>query len=92
MDNSGDPTFWSHCADCEKFYWGINPLIHQIAKELVVNKGYIHYNHMDLPESREDWYKKYYERTQISGTCGIVQMVLNAKEKIEKTSQQTYNQ
>jgi hypothetical protein len=86
VDNSGDPTFWSGCESCQQFDYGVKPIIHAIAKELVKNRGYVHYSHMERwdlkPKDGDEGYKKYWFDSQIGGATSIVRDVFQAHKKL----------
>lgn len=84
VDNAGHPTFWAGCMPCQRFSWGVKPLIFQIAKEMVDDHHYIAYSYLGVKENhpQDEWPEWY--RSQYSGTCSTVQQVLNILERINK--------
>lgn len=81
VDNSGDATFWPGCLHCEVFNYGVSQHVYDIAKYLVDKENYVHYSHMDNPNSRKDeWYKQYWRCSQIDGATGIVRDVFRIHE------------
>lgn len=75
-DNSGNPTYWSGCISCQRFDNGVDENVFKIAKDMVDKHHYISYSYMGVKENypESEWAEWY--RSQYSGTCGTVQLVL----------------
>lgn len=82
VDNSHNPTYWPGCLACSRFDYGVDPVVYEIAKELVDNRNYIHYSHMDNPKNNDEAYKKYYRESQIGGATGLVRDILSIHSKL----------
>lgn len=82
VDNSGDPTFWAGCSECNVFDCGVPERIYDISEKLV-DSGHIEYSHMDTPFNKDDAYKKYWRETQIGGTCSLVRKVLQIAKSFD---------
>ena len=89
VDNSDHPTFWSGCESCSRFDWGVNPVVHAIAKEMVLNQNYVEYSHLGSDYGKTGDELLYWQHSQIGGACMTVQKVLNIYKKL---SQQHENQ
>jgi len=76
VDNSNRPTYWPGCMACQRFDYGVKPIVYEIAKKLVLERFYVHYSHMDSPYGKDQEYKKYWEESQIGGATSIVNDVL----------------
>ena len=76
VDNAGNPTYWSSCKPCGVFTTGVPVRIYNVAKLLVVEHSYVHYNHL-LPEAGDsEEMLNYKQNSQISGACSTVRQVL----------------
>ena len=91
VDNSNNPTFWQGCEPCCRFDYGVKKIVFEIAKELVTKENYVHYSHMDNPDSKgkDDHYKKYWQDTQIGGASHLVRDVLRLHKQFTNANQQT---
>lgn len=86
-DNSGDPTFWGGCNNCNVLCWGVKKEIYEIAKKMVEEMNYEPYSHLDSPYGESDKYKDYWTKTQISGAVTTVRNVLACEAQLkEKTN------
>lgn len=86
-DNSGSPTYWAGCMDCQCFSWGVEKIIHDVAKEMVINRNYVHYSHLGdrFSKSGEDLNR--WLISQITGASNHVYAVIKTYE-ILKSQQQ----
>lgn len=76
VDNANNPTFWCGCKMCCRFDNGVSSYKYYIAKELVENRGYRHYHHIEHKEDDSEETKAYKIGCQISGACDLVGDVL----------------
>jgi hypothetical protein len=84
IDNSGHPTFWAACLKCDKFDYGCDPHIFEIAKIMVTEHHHVTYPSMAKPEEiKEELYKEYWLSSQIRGTCGLVRTILNIHNQLK---------
>ena len=85
VDNSGAPTFWAGCEECQRFCWGVSRRLWEIAREMVVRHNLTPYEFEDNPreskrEKEIDWYARYYMESQISGSIDTVQRIIAIHE------------
>jgi hypothetical protein len=84
VDNSGDPTFWSHCPECEVFDWGTSKEIFEIAKHMVTEQHYVHYGPKIIPKDETESGRKDWLSRQIRGTVYMVRQVLATQAIIKQ--------
>jgi hypothetical protein len=82
IDNSGNPTFWSHCPVCQIYEWGTNPIVYEIAKDMVLNHYHTAYSHLGSNYGLQGEELIQWQRSQIKGTCSVVLQVLNIYKKL----------
>lgn len=83
VDNANNPTFWAGCEDCSRFDYGVKPIVFEIAKELVLNRNYVHYSHMGGKYGLEGEKLKYWIDTQIGGASSIVSQIIYLYKNVE---------
>lgn len=83
VDNSGNPTYWSGCRDCNRFDNGTSIRVYKIAKKLVEDRDYRYYSHIEYIETDTIEERLYKTQSQISGACYLVKDVLNMVEKYD---------
>jgi hypothetical protein len=76
VDNSGNPTFWSGCKKCCRFYNGVDPRVYEISKIMVDEYYFRPYSHIDYNNSDSDEIKESRRERQICGACNIVNQVI----------------
>jgi len=74
VDNAGSPTHWPGCEPCSHFDYGAKPEVFNIARKLVDDHGYRHYNDGSLDDDEET--KAYHRSCEIAHACGVVRNVL----------------
>jgi hypothetical protein len=77
VDNAGSPTYWPGCEECSCYDYGVEPIVFETAKDLVMNHYHVPYTHMERPADDEA-YAKYWQQSQIRGTSSLVLKVLNS--------------
>jgi len=85
VDNAGNPTHWSGCRHCNKFCWGINKEIFDIAREMVEKENYVAYSHIEDPRHKKDIKPEdveYYFERQTAGAVCVVMDVLRIQKKL----------
>lgn len=84
VDNASRPTYWPGCMSCERFDYGVTPIVYEVAKKMVTEHFYRHYSHMDSPNGKDESYQKYYTESQIGGTTSIVMTILKLHSELTK--------
>lgn len=84
VNNSDEPTFWSHCPECQCFDWGVRREVVDIAKHMVTQQNYVHYGRNIVPRDPSDAGEKYWLSSQIRGTVGIVSQVLQTQKQLQE--------
>lgn len=86
VDNSGDPTYWSGCHDCNHFENGTDQHVFNIASKMV-EQGYVEYPHMDrIDANSSDEEKRHFTTCQTRGTCRIVGRILMWDKELSNDS------
>ena len=83
VDNSGNPTYWAGCMECEKFCYGVSRETFNIAEIMVKELRYAHYNHLGIKKEGDEGYQDWL-RSQIAGACSILGTVNRAKEILKQ--------
>lgn len=85
-DNAGNPTWWSGCNPCQRFSWGVDPIVFKVAKEMVDNHNYKPYSHLGVKENhpKEFWPEWY--RSQYSGACSDICQILKIANNLSTIS------
>lgn len=83
VDNCDSPTFWSGCLVCSTFTWGTTTEVFKIAQQLVLKHHHIEYSHMGSDYGLEGDKLDYWNRSQISGTTGLVSRILKIQKELK---------
>lgn len=84
VDNSHNPTYWPGCMACQRFDYGVKPVVYEIAKKMVTDQHFVCYSHMDHPHGKDEQYQKYWLESQIGGTTSLVRDILNFHSQLTK--------
>lgn len=77
VDNSGSPTVWSGCNDCQKYDWGVSRESFELARSLITETKYKPYTYSDeiRCEPTDQKEKEYWLRTQTGGAYEMVNFI-----------------
>lgn len=76
VDNSGNPTVWSGCNECQKFDWGVKSEDFDLARRLIKETDYRPYTYDDMKfEPLEDSKKDYWVKVQTGGAYKMVYFI-----------------
>lgn len=77
VDNSGNPTYWQGCNDCEIFTSGTSPKIYETAVKMVDERRFRVYGFKQMPDKeKEPSSFDYWRKSQIGGTVDVVTDIL----------------
>jgi len=76
IDNSNQPTYWSGCASCQRYDYGVKPIIHEIAHQLVTRRFYRAYHNEQPDETKDPIAFEYWLKSQIGGISAQVQDII----------------
>ena len=83
VDNGGSPTHWSGCLACEVYDYGVKPIVHEVAHQLVTKRFYRAYHHEQEPDATKNpMAHEYWLKSQIGGISSQVQETIFLYEKL----------